>query len=411
MNNNSNEPSSITKNDTDATPPRRIGKWKSFVYGVVACAICVSTVFSAFELTFRSLYAREKSFDWLRFHPTRLYVNNPDRPAIYWNTQWNVNSWGLRGPEIGAKTKPRIFCLGDSSTFGYRASYEECYPGRLQTMLPEFEVINGGTFGYSSFQGLKQFVELAPQIQPDIVTLAFNTNDRRYVVRPDLIDCDQTFAFLYRQYSLHVFLIRSRFYQVLMHENMLNRLRKHPPVTTLLPRVNTRDYQKNLETIIQTCRRQHIQVILIGIGDHPEMFRLVEEGALALARGEWETAIELFQSVRDDLFSVDAKVIATALQAITLQAMGRFDEADAMQFDYPTYYHFPGVNPIRTTHSYFRALRMLGEQYALPVVFYRELIHDDPDFYIDTCHPSIAGYELIAETLKTIIQEKQNFRK
>ncbi len=376
-----------------------IGKFKSFVFGTIACLLCVLAVFIALELTFRSLYDREESLDWLQFHPTRLYINNPDRPEIYWNTQWNVNSRGFRGPEIGEKQKPRIFCLGDSSTFGYRAPYKKCYPGRLQTLLPEYEVINGGTFGYTSFQGLKQFEETYRKLKPDIVTIAFGFNDRRYVVRPELIDSKETFTYLYRLYGFHMFLSHSRFYQVLMHKKMENRLRKHPPITTLVPRVNTLHYRENIEQIIKICLKRNIDVILIGIGDNPEMFRLVYEGAKKLEQGNREKAIEIFQKVRDGKYSEDAQVIATYLQTITLQAMERFAEADAIQLDYPYYFHFPGVNPIRTAQSYFKALEDLGFQNDLPVIFYRELINDDAAYYIDECHPTIEGYKYLAEAI------------
>ncbi len=404
MKNKPNHSQKLPEIKTKTPVPRRIGTSKAILFGTIACLLCVLAVFTALELTFRSIYERAESLDWLRFHPTRLYINNPDRPKVYWNTEWNVNSQGLRGPELGPKSKPRIYCLGDSSTFGYRASYAECYPGRLNRLLKEYETINGGTFGYTSFQGLKQFEELKPQIKPDIVTIAFGFNDRRYVVRPDLIDSEETFTTLYQRYSLHMFLSHSRFYQVLMHTRMENRLRKHPPITTLVPRVDTLQYRKNIETIITQCQKENIKVILIGIGDHPEMFRIVNEGALALEKGEREKAIVLFQRVREGRFSEDAQVIATYLQTIALQAMGNFEEADARQFDYPHYYHFPGVNPIRTAHSYFRALKELGKTYDLPVIFYLDLIKDDPKYYIDECHPSIEGYRILAETIAETIK-------
>lgn len=72
-----------------------------------------------------------------------------------------VNALGWRGPEINLhEKKPRIACLGDSTTFGVHfAADAETYPRLLERLLkeqrgcPECEVLNLGVNGYGTFHG------------------------------------------------------------------------------------------------------------------------------------------------------------------------------------------------------------------------------------------------------------------
>ena len=387
----------------DAKASRPLPRWKAIGFGAVVTVLCVGAVFGVLELTFRTLTLREMSLDWLRWHPTRLYINNPDLPDVYWDTEWNVNSMGFRGPEVGAKTRRRILCLGDSSTFGFKAPYELCYPQRVERALPEYEVINAGTFGYTSYQGRRVFEETRQSLRPDVVTLAFGFNDRRYVVQPDLADGEEAFRALYRLYSWHSFFLHSRVYQALMFRRVESRIRTHPPITTLVPRVDTLHYRENLEAVMQTCQEKGIRVVLIYTGEKPDLNRGVDEGIAALERGATEEALARFEEARH-WKGEDAKVMGTYYLVLTLQYLGRFEEADALQFDYPFAYYFPGVNPIRSSHSYVKVLRELAEAYHTPLLIYREIVREDSQYYLDECHPTVEGYGLLAERLVEAIR-------
>ena len=54
--------------------------------------------------------------------------------------------------------KKRIMTLGCSTTFGWGVSDQESYPSVLQELIqsknPDYEVVNGGQPGFTSFQGL-----------------------------------------------------------------------------------------------------------------------------------------------------------------------------------------------------------------------------------------------------------------
>ena len=104
------------------------------------------------------------------------------------NPSWDValNADGFRtAPPANNKPACRILCLGDSWTFGMNVGQEQAYPQRLQTLLREampagdFEVLNFGVLGYSSFQGLELLKQKAPVLKPDVVILGFGMNDAK----------------------------------------------------------------------------------------------------------------------------------------------------------------------------------------------------------------------------------------
>jgi len=98
-----------------------------------------------------------------------------------------TNSLGFRGKEVSPQ-KPegvfRIFCLGDSITFGHAVADSESYPAVLERLLNEraegkqrFEVINAGVMGYRVFQMLGLLMTRGLSYAPDLVTVCAGAND------------------------------------------------------------------------------------------------------------------------------------------------------------------------------------------------------------------------------------------
>ncbi|MDJ0864606.1 MAG: SGNH/GDSL hydrolase family protein [Myxococcota bacterium] len=111
-------------------------------------------------------------------------------PEARERTRWSVhtNARGFRGAEFAAAPEPRrtrIAVLGDSSTFGWGVEQFEAYPERLGPALAalgdlpddQFEVLNLGVPGYSSFQGRVLLEHVALKLAPDVVVWSFLSND------------------------------------------------------------------------------------------------------------------------------------------------------------------------------------------------------------------------------------------
>ena len=104
------------------------------------------------------------------------------------NPAWQISldSEGFRDQEfVDQKTSSafRIVCLGDSWTFGANVGQDQAYPQQLQRLLRQgfpqanFQVLNMGVLGYSSFQGLELLRKQAITLNPDLVLIGFGMND------------------------------------------------------------------------------------------------------------------------------------------------------------------------------------------------------------------------------------------
>ena len=115
----------------------------------------------------------------------------PNEEGLLIQTEYTVhkkiNSRRLRGPEWPYQ-KPiaglyRILCLGDSYCEGYSVDLCDLFTERLQNLLngledgARYEVINGGTGGYSTDQELLFFETEGYKYQPDLVVLLIYYND------------------------------------------------------------------------------------------------------------------------------------------------------------------------------------------------------------------------------------------
>lgn len=129
-------------------------------------------------------------------HPYLAYANKRDFEAeLASGITVTHNSLGLRGPETTLE-KPkhvtRVLCLGDGTTYGSGLSDEQqTYPARLAHYLsisrPEedFEVLNLGTPGYTTFEGLIDLAVRGIELKPDYVVVCLAGNDARAALHGD----------------------------------------------------------------------------------------------------------------------------------------------------------------------------------------------------------------------------------
>lgn len=120
------------------------------------------------------------------------WSKRPTAKATLVTTEYAVtettNSSGLRGPETTYEKPPdtyRILVLGDSFAEGYIVELDSTV-ARVQERLlnsrgdRRYEVINGGTRGYSTDQELLFFCAEGRRYRPDLTILLFYVNDVWY---------------------------------------------------------------------------------------------------------------------------------------------------------------------------------------------------------------------------------------
>jgi len=131
-----------------------------------------------YKLAYTYELAEHKSIDW----ESRKEMAAP----AYRGVTWQVNRDGFRGPPVSRKKRPgtvRLLFLGSSVTFGWgvRAgdAFCETVKERLARSYPQtnFEAINAGVPGYSSYQLAEYLKLILPAYRPDVVVAECGIND------------------------------------------------------------------------------------------------------------------------------------------------------------------------------------------------------------------------------------------
>lgn len=205
---------------------------------------------------------RGHAHDWRAYHAFGEEYFQWDANLI-WRPRPGMppfNPHGFRGP-VWKLRKPagayRILAIGDSNTLGWKDSHAGSgpnWPAYLQQELddahPDASVLNGGAWGYSSYQLLRRLRE-GLKFEPDLVVISPGGNDS-HLVRV----ADAEFAEIYPNA-----LWRARLGQLAL---MTGDLFAQPPqAAELVPRVSVEDYRGHLETMIDECRLRGADVILL----------------------------------------------------------------------------------------------------------------------------------------------------
>ena len=98
------------------------------------------------------------------------------------NPVWRIalNTEGFRSQPFTTDNRAgalRIACISDSWTFGMNVNQDATYPSRLEVRLKQqrpgadFDVMNFGVLGYSSFQGLALLKRRVLDLHPDVLLI------------------------------------------------------------------------------------------------------------------------------------------------------------------------------------------------------------------------------------------------
>ena len=174
---------------------RASAKERRLLLGSIAVAVLVLVVGGVLVA---KAFSRElmvtHGIDWSLFHivsgdpcvwavqpnldavPIVLPYDDGDRTAHI-----STNALGLRSPPLQDDPDLRVLAIGDSTTFGLGVENDETWPHYLGQALSasgrNVEVLNGGTSGYTSIQGLCLLDKHGDALQPGIVIATFGNND------------------------------------------------------------------------------------------------------------------------------------------------------------------------------------------------------------------------------------------
>ncbi len=90
-----------------------------------------------------------------------------------------VNRLGMRDADRGAKTRPRMLVVGDSSVYGFGVADTEHFPAVLEQGAPA-DFINAAVPGYSSLQALNLLQLRGLSLAPDVLLVGTLWSDNNF---------------------------------------------------------------------------------------------------------------------------------------------------------------------------------------------------------------------------------------
>ncbi len=212
---------------------------------------------------------------------------------LFWKYRPNcdkyINSMGFRDKEFPEEKQRRyrLFVLGDSCAAGHQLPPEKTYCSYLEKLLNrknmDYEVINAGVPGYTSFQGLRYSRIIMKKYDPDLIIVCYGVNDR---TKARYQDKELSFFRLMGLSFVRFLGKYSKTAQFLMkHTCDIDSIR-------WVRRVNPSDYNRNLELIAEEADRKNIEVIFIK----PCLRSELEQGRRSLSYKPPGPYIDLFES-------------------------------------------------------------------------------------------------------------------
>lgn len=305
-------------------------------------------------------------YEWDRFRFYRLrpsasvslldvFAPAAAREATRWSARTGPEGYRTEGfspePPPGRR---RVVALGDSSTFGWGVEAGDAYPAQLEKALGtgDWEVLNLGIPGYSTFQGTVMLAREALPLAPDVVTWSYLSNDGAMTGESDRATYAQRAGWVG---ALLEILHHSRFYDTL--EAWIGRLRSGArPATGVRNVAGWGEAEANVRGAVAAARAGQVPLVLVANCVRGPV-------AEVLARVAHDTATPFLDATR--LVEDALPRIATdpAFEADRAQIVARYGQKAVT------------ANP-----------KLLG-------------------FLPDLCHPNAVGHRLIAEALAPLVAE------
>ena len=348
---------------------------------------------------------------WYRFSPTAGWLPRANGVDLAWQPEPRLyDRLGLPledAPQVVGRRRPRVVGLGDSTMAGFGVAAGNTYLEHLDRRFPEFDCINLAVPGYSSVNGLQRLRHDVLALDPALLVIGFNYEDRRWVLDPAQSDNPASFARIARADRWRTLLRRVyllQFLAGLMAKADLVPANPPPPpafadLGELYPRVNPQMYQFNLAQMVTIARQNDIAVVFMLTGDNPDATRFLRRGWRLQQGGESTDAIDAYRSAISlgNEFSPLARLHMAEL-------IGDNVEARALRTLAKPAYSLTGGLPIVRDDVYQTQMRQVALDFTIPVVDLADALLERPELYLDSRHLNadahIIAADLLADTLE-----------
>lgn len=205
------------------------------------------------------------SEDWRLSHAVADPKYVPD-VNLFWKPKqtWPYNVFGVTkfiSKDNKSKDVFQIIIYGDSNTKGNPSSgWVQSFNNLLAKNLNErmnYQIINRGVSGYSSYQGMTLFKKDVQRIKPDIVFVSFGWND----AAPTYSKPDKAYTKSFSNVIIQYILSHSRLYQTIGYYIYIHR--PFPEPTQQIARVSIADYIDNMQTFVDIAHQHNVTPILL----------------------------------------------------------------------------------------------------------------------------------------------------
>jgi lysophospholipase L1-like esterase len=355
-----------------------------------------------------------------QYDPHTLWKNRANhifiKKTIFGDLTLKTNNYGFRGPWITKEksSKKRVFCCGDSTTWGFDMPFENIYAQLLNKQLGEdIEVISSGVQGYSVAQCRQQIEHKLLEFKPDLITVASNYNDRRFRYFQELTENEQSFKRLNRWYQFYELMFKSRLLQISI--NQINAIKdkrniQRPPIDQLKCRVPLPEYERNIQEICDLSKSKGFDLIFIGMYDNPDTFKLIK---LCQNADQLDDKIQILRKAMKTPLNGLCGFAQKKLVELAQKEGIRDIDIDHLQHHYSFLKTVHGGFILDEDAPYREVMKKVAQanqvdyldfhQYALQIDAIQE---QDQKIFIpsDPCHLNQAGHELLAKALLPIIK-------
>jgi lysophospholipase L1-like esterase len=351
-------------------------------------------------------------------HPTLMWRLKPGLDTEFQTAPMRINDLALRGEELPGPRSDggvRVLCMGESLCFGWGVDLQHSYSKQLEGLLgrrldPPVEVINAGTPGYTSHQGLTFLQDVGFDLQPDLVTLPYVINDidrLRFFANDGRPDSEQqpasrlwiglnnlsagsvTFG-LYRRGLLWC-----------LRRAVGPRAEARALGLGMQCRVPPQDYEANLRELVAACRERDIDVLFVVQPLHLPLPEI--HGAPAPIQ---PTLTALYHGTHD----LDPAAAAAAADHSVAQLQASLDAAiegpdDQVRQHIDQSREWDAYRCRAQAIRYNGIMRRLAAELGVPLADVTAAVAARPDEHLyrdehdDPIHPNEAGHRLYAEVM------------
>lgn len=303
----------------------------------------------------------------------------------------------------------RVVFVGDSNTYGYCLETKDTFAEAAARHVPGLVPINIGVTGFTSYQGLKRLERLGPGLEPRMIVVSFNFNDRRMVL--DDGEADGPALFARYAWSDTIQRLTGRSYLLGMLASPGAGLGQSQAASSgkvasvrldkVRPRVDARSYRENLVAMAEWAKSRGIPVVFVLLGDNWDDSYFLREGMRELAEKKHEAAIANLTRAKDDpddgvrWFSAIARIEL----ARALREAGQFERAEKALTYRDAMVSVHGGVPVVADSIYHAIMRDVARQYDATLIDVAKELSTREELYIDFCHFDARGHEIVGRLI------------